>query len=81
MSADSFEKHAGKIVSGLIACAIIAGATAVVQIDKRLALLESAVARDSGTVWTQSQQATYEARIEARIEAMLVRLTRVEQGR
>lgn len=81
MSADAFEKHAGKIIGALVCAAILAGATATIQIDKRLALLEAAVARDSGLIWTASQQATYEVRVQSSFERIAERVTRMEQAR
>jgi hypothetical protein len=81
MSADSFEKHAGKIITALIVAAILGGGAFLLDAKQELALQGQDLSRIAENIWTKQQQETYDARVQARFEAMHERVKRVEQGR
>ena len=73
-----FEAHGWKIMSGLVITGIIAGASLLVSVDKRLALVEQQLVLSSTDRWTRGNQEAYAALAESEHRASSARVTRNE---
>lgn len=75
---NSLEAHVGKVVASIVLAGIITAITLLVNIDKRLSLVEALLERDRATAWTVQQQETYSTRIEGYFAANKVQLTSMQ---
>ena len=76
--AGSFEANGWKIMSALVLTGIIAGASLLVNIDKRLALVEQQLVLATADRFTKPMQDAYAAGVAAERSAISVRVQLLE---
>lgn len=81
VSSDKFERNAGKIITALLTTIAVAAGAFMLDARQQLALQGKDIERIAESIWTKQQQETYDARVQAKFDAMAERMKRVEQGK